>query len=86
MNIFHSGHIAKNAKFAKLMIFRYELLKTTEFAKLKTDVSPRSSPLGYVSRRRTSATQQQKFHTDDVRDVRNPVINNKICKINDFLR
>ena len=34
MNIFHSGHIAKNAKFAKLMIFRYELLKTTEFAKL----------------------------------------------------
>ena len=30
------------------------------------DVSPRSSPLGDVSRGGTSATQRQKFHTDDV--------------------
>ena len=30
------------------------------------DVSPRSSPLRDVSREGTSATQQQKFHTDDV--------------------
>ena len=30
------------------------------------DVSPRSSPLRDVSRGRTSATQRQKFHTDDV--------------------
>ena len=32
----------------------------------KADVSPRSSPLRYVSRGETSATQRQKFHTDDV--------------------
>ena len=32
----------------------------------KTDVSPRSSPLTDVLRGGTSATQQQKFHTDDV--------------------
>ena len=30
------------------------------------DVSPRSSPLTEVSRGGTSATQRQKFHTDDV--------------------
>ena len=30
------------------------------------DVSPRSSPLKDVSRVGTSATQRQKFHTDDV--------------------
>ena len=30
------------------------------------DVSPRSSPLRDVSRERTSATQRQKFNTDDV--------------------
>ena len=37
------------------------------------DVSPRSSPLRDVSRGGTSATQRQKFHTDDVKSVRNPV-------------
>ena len=31
-----------------------------------TDVSPRSSPLRDVSQGGTSATQRQKFHTDDV--------------------
>ena len=42
--------------------------------KLRTaDVSPRSSPLRNVSRGGTSATQRQKFHTDDVKSVRNPV-------------
>ena len=30
------------------------------------DVSPRSSPLRDISRGGTSATQRQKFHTDDV--------------------
>ena len=30
------------------------------------DVSPRSSPLRDVSRGGTSATQRQKFHTDDL--------------------
>ena len=30
------------------------------------DISPRSSPLRDVSRGGTSATQQQKFHSDDV--------------------
>ena len=40
------------------------------------DVSARLSPLRDVSRGGTSATQQtqgQKFHTDDVKSVRNPV-------------
>ena len=37
------------------------------------DVSPRSSPLTNVSRGGTSATQRQKFRTDDVKSVRNPV-------------
>ena len=32
----------------------------------KADVSPRSLALRDVSRRGTSATQRQKFHTDDV--------------------
>ena len=41
----------------------------------KTAVSPRSSPLVDVSRGVTSATQPQKFHNDDVKSVRNPVIN-----------
>ena len=34
------------------------------------EVSPRSSPLRDVSRGGTSATQRQKFHTDDVKSVR----------------
>ena len=37
------------------------------------DVSPRSLPLRDVSRGGTSATQRQKFHTDDAKSVRNPV-------------
>ena len=37
------------------------------------DVSPRSSPLRDVSRGGTSATQRQKFHTDDAKSVRNLV-------------
>ena len=40
----------------------------------KTDVSPRSSPLRDVSQEGTSATHRQKFHTDDVKSVRNTVI------------
>ena len=45
------------------------------FISLRTaDVSPRSSPLRDVSRGGTSATQRQKFHTDDAKSVRNPVI------------
>jgi len=40
---------------------------STESYGLRTaDVSPRSSPLRDVSRRGTSATHRQKFHTDDV--------------------
>ena len=41
----------------------------------KTDLSPCSLPLGDVSRKGTSATQQQKIHTDDVKSVWNLVIN-----------
>ena len=36
--------------------------------------SPRSSPLRDVTRGETSATERQKFHTDDAKSVRNPVI------------
>ena len=44
------------------------------FGSLRTaDVSPRSSPLRDVSRGGTSATQRQKFHTDDEKSVQNPV-------------
>ena len=44
------------------MIKRYK-----QQIRLRTaDVSPRSSPLRDVSRGGTSATQRQKFHTDDV--------------------
>ena len=39
----------------------------SSFSSLRTaDVSPRSSPLRNVSQGGTSATQRQKFHTDDV--------------------
>ena len=37
------------------------------------DLSPRSSPLRNVSRGGLSATERQKFHTDDSKSVRNPV-------------
>ena len=44
------------------------------FVSLRTaDVSPRSSPLKDVSRGGTSATQRQKFYTDDEKSVQNPV-------------
>ena len=33
-----------------------------------------ASPLGDVSRAGTASTQRQKFHTDDVKSVQNPVI------------
>ena len=43
------------------------IIITMKNTSLRTaDVSPRSSPLRVVSRGRTSATQRQKFHTDDV--------------------
>ena len=51
------------------------VLKSLHTAKpAKTAVSPRSSPLVDVSREGTSATHPQKFHTDDVKSVRNPFI------------
>ena len=40
----------------------------------KTDISPPSSPLGDISQGGTSAAQRQKFHTDDIKSVQNPVI------------
>ena len=49
-------------------------IETFAFNSLRTaDVSPRSSPLKDVSRGGTSATQRQKFHTDDAKFARNPV-------------
>ena len=47
---------------------------TLSFNSLRTaDVSPRSSPLKDVSWGGTSATERQKFHTDDAKSARNPV-------------
>ena len=58
------------------------------------DVSPRSSPLRDVSRRGTSATQRQKFHTDDANQclhnkssshgVPNTNLSNFMCLLVDF--
>ena len=50
-----------------------DISKFTEGSLRTTDVSLRSSLLRDVSRGGTSATQQQKFHTDDAKSVRNPV-------------
>ena len=43
------------------------------YSQRMADVSPLSSRLRDVSRGGTSATQRQKFHTDDTKSVRNPV-------------
>ena len=40
----------------------------------KTDVSPLPSLLKDISLEGTYATQQQKFHTEDIKYVQNPVI------------
>ena len=54
--------------------FPYAEFPILSFNSLRTaDVSPRSSPLRDVSRGGTSATQRQKFHTDDAKSARNPV-------------
>ena len=46
---------------------KFRIDMRSERCSLRTaDVSPRSSPLRDVSRGGTSATQRQKFHTDDV--------------------
>ena len=50
-----------------------DISKFTEGSLRTADVSLRSSLLRDVSRGGTSATQQQKFHTDDAKSVRNPV-------------
>ena len=63
-------------------IFYYEsanshLLKSEKHGQqwpAKADISPPSSPLGHISRGRMSAAQRQKFHTDDIKSVWNPVI------------
>ena len=63
------GFLRKSSNGKNWVIFH----RTTAFHRchslnsLRTaDVSPRSSPQGDVSREGTSATQRQKFHTDDV--------------------
>ena len=51
----------------QLSRFLKPFLNTSISSSLRTaDVSPCSSPLREVSRGGTSATQRQKFHTDDV--------------------
>ena len=55
-------------------LLRYKLRYPCKEKPAKTDVSSRSSPLGDVSRGGTSVTQPQKFHTDDVKSVRNSVV------------
>ena len=50
----------------QLSRFLKPFLNTSISSSLRTaDVSPRTSPLREVSREGTSATQRQKFHTDD---------------------
>ena len=57
--------VINNVIVTSLLLFKVIYMLTT--SSLQTaDVSPRSSPLGDVSRGGTSATQRQKFHTDDV--------------------
>ena len=57
--------VINNVIVTSLLLFKVIYMLTT--SSLRTaDVSPRSSPLGDVSRGGTSATQRQKFHTDDV--------------------
>ena len=50
-----------------------DISKFTEGSLRTADVSLRSSLLRDVSRGGTSATQQQKFHTNDAKSVRNAV-------------
>ena len=50
-----------------------DISKFTEGSLRTANVSLRSSLLRNVSRGGTSATQQQKFHTDGAKSVRNPV-------------
>ena len=56
-----------------LGIVVHENMKLGDYIACENRRSPRSSPLEDVSRGGTSATQRQKFHTDDVKSVRNPV-------------
>ena len=58
-----------------IYLLQHFLSAITVMVSLRTaDVSPRSSPMRDVSQGGTSATQRQKFHTDDVKSVRNAVI------------
>ena len=61
-------------QWSAYVLFNFTLPVTFCPPSLQTaDVSPRSSPLRDVSRGGTSATQRQKFHTDDAKSVQNPV-------------
>ena len=53
--------------------FPFDPVDRPWFSLRTADVSPRSLPLRDVSRGGTSATQREKFHTDDAKSVRNPV-------------
>ena len=59
--------------FTPLHNFWKETPGTEKYSLRVADVSPRLSPLRDVSQGRTSATQRQKFNTDDAKSVRNPV-------------
>ena len=69
----------KSPSFGAILIRkkdRFESLRLSTLPSLRAaDVSPRSSPLNEVSRGGTSATERQKFHTDDVNQClhNNPV-------------
>ena len=66
-----TGHNIRDKKGIKKKLKKnYPMVKSS----LRTaDVSLRSSPVRFVSRGGTSATQRQKFHTDDAKSVQNPV-------------
>ena len=67
--------MTREINLPSVMVLGKGVLKSLHTAKpAKTAVSPHSSPLVDVSRGGTSTTQPQKFHTDDVKSVQNPVI------------
>ena len=49
-----------------ICVAEQDMVFSESFSLRRADVSPRSSPLRDVKRGGTSATQRQKFHTDDV--------------------
>ena len=66
--------VSRTAQLRRLQVslVRFQYVSRNNYPSLRmAEVSPRSSPLRDVSRGGTSATQRQKFYTDDAKSVRN---------------